>query len=178
MIDVGTLVMKVEADTKKFTSGTKKVTDVMGNLSKTTAIAATALTAAGVGIGVKLTQMGADAEEMRNKYNVVFKGMTNDVDEWAENFSDSVGRSKFDIQESLANLADLQQGLGMTKDESFDLSKNIVSLATDLASFNNVQDDVAIEAISKAMLGEAESAKQLGLLLNVDKICAVTFTAC
>ena len=170
MIDVGTLVMKVEADTKKFTTGIGKVTDTLGRVAKTTAIATAAIAGATVVAGAKFVAMGADAEEMRNKYDVVFKGMTDTVDDWTENYSDAVGRSKFDIQESVANLADLQQGLGMTAEESFELSKKVVTLGTDLASFNNVNDDVAIEAVSKAMLGEAESAKQLGLLLNVERV--------
>ena len=120
----------------------------------------------------KAVQAGANAEEMLNKYNVVFDGMTDTTDAWAENFAKSVGRSEFETKEMLSNLSDLQQGLGMTKEASFDLSSKIVELGTDLASFNNLQDAEAIDAISKAMLGEAESAKRLGLLLNVDRVKA------
>ena len=170
MIDVGTLVMKVAADTSKFTSGMSKVTSTVGGIAKTAGIAALAVGTAATAIGVKTLIMAADAEEARNKYDVVFAGMTDTVDKWSEDFSDTMGRSKYDVQEAVANLADLQQGLGMTTEESFDLSKKVISLATDLASFNNVQDDVAIDAVSKAMLGEAESAKQLGLLLNVNRV--------
>lgn len=170
MVDVGTLIMKIEADTKNFTKGFGTVKDTMAKVAKTAAIATAAVGAATVAVGGKLISMGADAEEMRNKYDVVFAGMTDKVDEWSSEYSKAVGRSKYDTQEYLSNLADLQQGLGMTAEESFDLSKNIVELGTDLASFNNVEDAVAIEAISKAMLGEAESAKQLGLLLNVDRV--------
>ena len=36
----------------------------------------------------------------------------------------------------------------------------------DLASFNNVQDTTALEAMTKAMYGETEMAKQLGLNLS------------
>lgn len=170
MIDVGTLVMKIEADTKDFTKGFGTVKDTMAKAAKTAAIATTAIAGATAVVGSKLITMGADAEEMRNKYDVVFDGITDKVDSWSSEYSKAVGRSKYDTQEYLSNLADLQQGLGMTADESFDLSKNIVELGTDLASFNNVEDAVAIDAISKAMLGEADSAKQLGLLLNVDRV--------
>ena len=170
MADIGSLTMKIKADASNFNKGMAGVKKSVGTIAKTAGVAAVAAGAAMGAIGIKAIQMGADAEEARNKYDVVFKGMTDTVDEWSTDFASKVGRSKFAIQESLSNLADLQQGLGMTKDESFDLSNKIVTLATDLASFNNVQDDVAIDAISKAMLGEAESAKQLGLLLNVDRV--------
>lgn len=170
MADVGTLIMKIKADTTNFQSGMAKTKSALVGIGKIAATAGVAI-AAGLAVGAKqAVKLGAEAEEMLNKYNVVFDGMTDDVDDWAENFAKKVGRSKFDIQKAVSNLGDLQQGLGMTKDESFDLSAQIVELATDLASFNNVQDEQAIEAISKAMLGEAEAAKQLGLLLNVDRV--------
>ena len=170
MADIGTLIMKIKADSSNFEKGMSKISSTVGGIAKTVGTASIAMTAAVGAVGIKATLMGADAEEMRNKYDVVFSDMTDTVDEWASNYSDAVGRSKFDIQESVSNLADLQQGLGMTQEESFNLSKQIVELGTDLASFNNVNDADAIDAISKAMLGEADSAKQLGLLLNVDRV--------
>ena len=169
-MDIGTLVMKIKADTAGFESGINKAKDLVASAGKAVAIG-TAAIATGIGaVSAKAISMGADAEEMRNKYDVVFSGMTATVDSWANNFASAVGRSKFDIQESVSNIADLQQGLGMTREESFNLAKQVVELGTDLASFNNLNDSDAIEAVSKAMLGEAESAKQLGLLLNVDRV--------
>ena len=123
-----------------------------------------------VGMSKKVIELGADAEEMYNKYNVVFNGMTNDVDKWADEFAKSRGRSSTETKGMLADLADLQQGFGLTQDQSLGMSKKIVNLATDLASFNNVNDATAIEAVSKAMIGEAEMAKQLGLALNVENV--------
>ena len=172
MVDIGTLLMKIKADTSNFDKGMDRVSGAVKSAAKALGVATIATGAAVGAFSVKALEMGADAEEVRNKYDVVFKGMTETVDDWSEQFSKAVGRSKFDIQESVANLADLQQGLGMTKEESFDLSKNIISLSTDLASFNNLSDAEAIDAMSKAMLGEAESAKKLGLLLNVDRVKA------
>lgn len=170
MADVGTLIMKIKADTSGFDKGINRTNESLKKIGKVAVVAGAAVATGLAVAGKKAIELGSDAEEMLNKYNVVFDGMTQDVDDWAENFSKKVGRSKFDVQKAVSNLGDLQQGLGMTKKESFELSSQIVELATDLASFNNVQDEQAIEAISKAMMGEAESAKQLGLLLNVDRV--------
>lgn len=54
----------------------------------------------------------------------------------------------------------------MSEDTAGDLSKKYTELAYDLASFNNVNDSTAIEAMTKAMFGETEMAKQLGLNLS------------
>ena len=151
-----------------------KIGEKAGKLAIKAASVAAALTAAfvtaGVVVGAKALSMGADTEEMMQKYGVVFKDMTETVDKWAVDYAEKVGRSSYETKEYLANIGDLTQGLGMTKEASFDLASNIVSLGTDLASFNNVNDATAIEAVTKAMLGEADSAKQLGLLLNVDNV--------
>ena len=172
MADIGTLIMKVKADTDNFESGMGRVNTSVNNTARIVA-AATVAIATAVGVATtKFVLMGSEAEEMQNKFDVVFSGMSAEVENWADEYSDAVGRSKFDTMTYLANLADLQQGLGMTTEDSFDLATQIVELGTDLASFNNLQDADAIEAISKAMLGEAESAKTLGLLLNVDRVKA------
>lgn len=54
----------------------------------------------------------------------------------------------------------------MTRKEGAKLSENMVELALDLASFNNLNEDDAVNAMSKALMGETESAKSLGAVLN------------
>lgn len=156
---------------KTLTKADKKAGSVAGSFGKMAkTIGAVAIGAKLVSMGKDAIQAGSDFEEMKNKFDVTFKTMGEQAENWAGEWSDSVGRSKVDTMEFLSNIADLQQGLGMTEEESLNLSQKIVQLGTDLASFNNVNDAQAIEAVQKAMLGEAESAKQLGLLLNVDRV--------
>lgn len=139
----------------------------------------TAITAVGVAVGagvLKFANMGAEVQEMQNKFDVVFKGVNKEAENWASTFANAVGRNKNTIKESMANFSDLTQGMGMAKDVSLDLSKNMITLATDLASFNNVSDEQAIEAMSAAMMGETEMAKALGLGLNESVMKTSEFT--
>ncbi|MDB4302081.1 hypothetical protein N9924_00800 [bacterium] len=172
MADIGTLLMRVEADTKQFEKGMSKSKTTISNLAKVAKVAAVATTAAFVATSVNAIKLASDAQEMQNKFDVTFKTMSKDAEAWAKTFSQATGRSINDTKESISNIADLQQGLGMTEDASLALAEKIVTLGTDLASFNNLNDSDAIEAVSKAMLGEADSAKSLGLLLNVDRVNA------
>jgi len=161
---------KAEKNLKSFDKTLGKVDSAVKKVAKA-AIAGFAAMATGAGVFLKkVIETAAEVEEMENKFNVVFDGMTDDVDKWAKDFSKSVGRSSNDIKGYLANLADLQIGMGQSQEAAADFSKDVVTLALDLASFNNVNDATAIEAVSKAMMGEAEMAKQLGLLLNVDRV--------
>lgn len=165
-------VKDFDKETKKTADNSEKSFDKMKGAAKALG-AALATTFAVKKIAdwtVQLINAASDAEEMQNKFDVVFAGINEDVEEWAATFADAVGRSKVQTKEFLASNGDLLIGLGFTKDEAFDLSKSIVELATDLASFNNVSDDQAVNALTKAMLGEAEAAKELGLLLNVERV--------
>ena len=42
----------------------------------------------------------------------------------------------------------------------------MTSLALDIASFANQDEDVAVNAMTKAVMGESEAAKTLGAVLN------------
>lgn len=110
--------------------------------------------------------VASDVEEMQNKFDVVFQGMTDEVENWAQTFADSIGRNKNDIKGYLADNQNMFVGMGMTREAAAGLSEDLVSLSLDLASFNNLQEDQAVNAMSKAIMGESESAKTLGAVLN------------
>ena len=116
--------------------------------------------------GSKCLNAASDVEEMENKFNVVFNGMTEEVDAWASKFSDSIGRNKNEIKTYLADNQNMFVGMGMTREAGAEMSEQLVSLALDLASFNNLNEADAVEKMSKAIMGETESAKSLGAVLN------------
>lgn len=150
--------------TQKASSGFVKA---FASVGKAVAVAGAAVGGAALLIGKKSLDAAAYVEEMENKFNVVFKNSASDMDAWADSFADAIGRNKTEIKSAVANQSDLMIGMGMTEDVAGDLSKKYTELAYDLASFNNVNDATAIEAMTKAMMGETEMAKSLGLNLSV-----------
>lgn len=116
--------------------------------------------------GLKCVEMASDVQEVQNKFDVVFQGMTDDVEQWAKKYADSIGRNKNTIKTYLADNQNMFVGMGMTREEGAKLSEQMVELGLDLASFNNLQEDDAVNALSKALMGETESAKRLGAVLN------------
>lgn len=111
-------------------------------------------------------EAASNVEEMENKFGVVFGNMADSVDKWAEKFADSVGRNKNTIKTYLADQQNLLVGFGMTRKEGAKLSEQMTSLALDIASFSNQDEDVAVNAMTKAVMGESEAAKTLGAVLN------------
>jgi hypothetical protein len=52
----------------------------------------------------------------------------------------------------------------------------MIKLAIDVASFNNVSDDQAINAFTKALTGERESLKSLGIVINETDVKKKAYT--
>lgn len=123
-----------------------------------------------IGFGRKCIALASDVQEMENKFNVVFQGMTEEVNAWAENFADSIGRNKNTIKGYLADNQNMFVGMGMTREAGAKLSEQMVELALDLASFNNLNEDDAVNAMAKALMGESEAAKSLGAVINDNTI--------
>ncbi|MTI49452.1 MAG: hypothetical protein FH761_16590 [Firmicutes bacterium] len=119
-----------------------------------------------VDFGEKAIDLAADAEEVQNKFDVVFGNLGDDAEEFASSFSNAVGRSRNETKKLLADTQDLLTGFGATKKEGFKFSKQIQQLGVDLASFNNLQDADAVERLRKGLLGETENLKALGIVIN------------
>ena len=137
-------------------------------------MAAKALGAIGIGLSIvgissainDCVELSSEVEEMQNKFDVVFQGMTDEVEDWAQSYADAIGRNSNDIKTYLADQQNLLVGFGMTREEGAELSKQMTTLALDLASFANLDEDSAVNNMTKAVMGESEAAKALGAVIN------------
>lgn len=137
-----------------------KATKLLGAIGLTVSIA-------GIASGIRdCVALASEVEEMENKFNVVFQGISEEVDAWAQNFADAIGRNKNDIKTYLADQQNLLVGFGMTREAGAELSEQMTSLALDLASFGNLDEATAVNAMTKAVMGESEAAKTIGAVLN------------
>lgn len=138
----------------------QKATKLLGAVGVTLSIA-------GIATGIKdCVALASEVEEMENKFNVVFRGINGDVDAWAQNYADAIGRNKNDIKTYLADQQNLLVGFGMSREAGAELSKQMTTLALDLASFGNLDETSAVNAMTKAVMGESEAAKTIGAVLN------------
>ena len=121
-------------------------------------------------MGMEFVEAGSDAEETANKFNVVFQGIENDANDATKALTDGFGLSHQAAQDLLAGTGDILTGFGFTKESALDLSLQVNTLAADLASFTNYEGGTegASKALTKALLGEAESVKALGIVIRQD----------
>ena len=108
-----------------------------------------------------------DAQETFGKYDEVFEGMGEQSEEAAQRFAKAFGLAGVTAKDMLSNTGNLLQGFGATKRESLEMAEAVNTLASDLASFTNYSGGAkgASEALTKALLGERESAKGLGIAI-------------
>lgn len=116
----------------------------------------------------------SDAEETQNKFNVVFRDVAAEAQAMAVTLDESFGMSQGEAKKLLSDTGDLLSGFGFTGQQALELSGQVQQLAVDLASFTNVQGGAATasEALTKALLGEREMAKQLGISIMEEDVKA------
>lgn len=148
---------KVEGSIKSLKSMASKVLGAVG----------ITLSVAGIKSAIDgCVEVASSIKEMKNKFDVVFGNMRNEVDKWAQEYSDAIGRNKNDIKTYLADQQNLLVGFGMTRQAGAKMAEQMTSLALDLASFGNMDETASVNAMTKAVMGESEAAKTLGAVLN------------
>lgn len=121
-----------------------------------------------ISFAIELKNFARDAEETKNKFNTVFESIQNKANETAESLALSFGMASSTAKELLGDTGDILVGFGFTEESALDLSRQVNELSVDLASFTNFEGGAAgaSKALTKAILGETESAKALGLVLR------------
>ena len=114
-----------------------------------------------------LTEAASRAEEMQNRFDTVFRGLSAEVEEWADAYAEATSRGRLETMEFLASQQDIRTGFGDTTEGAAEFSKAVVGITNDLASFANVPVPEAIAAVNSGLNGEFEALRRLGIGLNV-----------
>ena len=125
-------------------------------------------------LGGSFIKAASDAEETSSKFATVFQDISQEADKTAKNLGKSFGLSSVKAKELLGDTGDLLTGFGFSGKAALDLSKGVNELAVDLASFTNFSGGAegASKALTKALLGERESVKSLGISILEEDVKA------
>ena len=169
---IGFLNFKFGADLKGFDRAMKKAQKNLKrfgkNIQRTGENLTTGLTLPILGLGAASLKLASDFEETDTKFKQVFSSIEEKAENTAKSLSDSFGLSNLAAKQLLSDTGDLLVGFGFTEDSALDLSKKVNELAVDLASFTNFAggSEGASRALTKALVGETESAKALGIVIR------------
>ena len=170
--DEAELVIKVTGkgaeNIEDFTKKVKAADDASSDLAQT--LLGLFSTAAVVQFGKESIRVFSDLEETTAKFYEVFKGVESAADQAAQTLIDRFGASELSAKSMLSQTGDLLVGFGFARDEALKLAEQVAQLGSDIASFSNYGGGAegATYALTKAMLGETEQAKMLGIAIKTD----------
>lgn len=123
-----------------------------------------------IGFSRESAKAASDAEEIEGKFKVVFGGISEEATDAAATIAKEFDLANSTVNKLLGDTGDILTGLGFDQKTALDLSTQVGTLALDLASFTNFAGGAegASAALTKALLGEAESAKALGIVIRQD----------
>ena len=180
MAQTSVINVAILGDAKKFVravndAGSKlgafsaKIGKVSANVVKGFGIMGAAAGGLAVVAGRQLFNLGEELTSLDQKINTVFTGQSlEQVTGWADEVAARLGLTSTQAQGLAANAGDLLKPLGFTADEAAQLSTDVVGLAGALSEWSGGQSSVTetAEILQKALLGERESLKSLGISIN------------
>tara|TARA_R100000700_G_scaffold21524_1_gene28222 strand:+ start:4361 stop:6532 length:2172 start_codon:yes stop_codon:yes gene_type:complete len=167
-----TLSIRLGLNDKQFQSAlrgvTKSIKQLPGQMKQVGSSMTRSLTLPLAALGAGTIKLASDFEETNAKFNTVFSSMQGKANETAKNLQQNFGLSGRAAKQLLGDTGDLLVGFGFQEEAALNLSDQVNRLAVDLASFTNFEGGAegASKALTKALLGETESAKSLGIVIR------------
>ena len=170
---VGGAVVQLLLDDKQFqgamakakveTEGAATGFSKFGSVAKAGFAAVGLAAAAGIGVAI---EAASNEEEALNKVKVILGQSSTAVENFADTSAESFGIAKAEALSAAGGFAGLFKGTGLAKDAAADMSVQMVKLAADMASFNNIGTDEALEKLKSGLSGEAEPLRAVNVFLN------------
>ena len=111
-------------------------------------------------------QLASDLDEVQNVVNVTFGEASEEVEQFAKTCITQFGLSELSAKRFASQFMAMSNSMGITRSEGKNMSLMLTQLAGDMASFYNVEQDVAKTALDSVFTGETESLKKFGIVLT------------
>jgi F420-dependent methylenetetrahydromethanopterin dehydrogenase len=129
--------------------------------------------AAAIGVGVtNAVKAASNLSAEFEGVNQVFGAAAASVQEFAKQASATAGLSETEALQAAKTLGLFAKSAGLSSMEAASFSKNLVQLAGDLGSFNDVPAADALAAIQSGLQGQAEPLRKFGVFLTDDALKA------
>ena len=169
------LVVDILSETTGLTKGLDKATKKVGGFEKTLgklALPAAAVTGALTLVGSEAVASASRVEQSMGALDAVFGENSAVVKEWAKDAAQAVGLSESEYAELASVVGAQLNNMGLSMEDSMDGTKDLISVASDLAAtFGGTTTD-AVSALSSALKGEADPAEKYGLTLSKTAVSA------
>lgn len=128
-----------------------------------------AAAASGVATGIKsLADLAVAAEGIERRFQTVFGNTSDSMSNWIDEQNEAFGVSEVALKGMAAGIQDLLVPMGFARGEAASMTQEILETANALSEWTGgaVSTEQAIDAVAKAMLGEREQLKGLGVAIK------------
>lgn len=146
-------------------SGIKTASFNLGNLLKT-AIGFKAIRGL-ANLGKSAIGFGSAITEIENVVDVSFGSMADEAYKFASTAKEQFGLSELAAKQYSGTMMAMMKSSGVAQNAASDMSITLAGLAGDMASFFNLDTDVAFQKIRAGISGEIEPLRQLGINMSV-----------
>jgi hypothetical protein len=158
----------------RFTADTKQLDKAMGQVESTgsrlagvgKSIAGALGGAAIIGAIVKTTQAASDLNESVAASEAIFGKSQKAIAKWASGAAQDFGQSKQQALEAATGFGNMFQQLGIGEAPTVKMSRRMVELASDFASFRNADVTDVLEAQQAAFRGEYDALQKFVPTIN------------
>lgn len=162
----------------KVNEGVRRIQIQMRSIGRSIGSFGKGLTAVGVtGAAALAAPVNAASEfqESFSKFETVFGDNAKAAKKWSDNFANDVGRAKSQVVDFMGQAQDTFVPLGFDPAEAEAMSKQLTTLAVDLASFNNMSDEQAFDKLLSSVVGNTENLRSFGVVAQDAQIKARAF---
>lgn len=134
------------------------------------AAALTGATYAAFRLAESSIEKASDWGETLNKSNVIFGRNAAAMRRWSRTAADSFGLSSENALASASAFGDMFSQIGFTGDAAARMSKDVVQMAADFGSFNNLDTADVLDRISASLRGEFDSLQAVIPNINAARV--------
>ncbi len=125
-----------------------------------------------VDFGKSCIDLGSDLAEVQNVVDVTFPNMSKKIDDFAKNAIKSFGLSETMAKQYSGLYGAMAKAFGFAEGQAYDMATTLAGLAGDVASFYNIDQDLAYTKLKSVFSGETETLKDLGIVMTQNALDA------
>lgn len=111
--------------------------------------------------------VASDLKEVQNVVDVTFGSLAGDVNDFSDTAIKQFGLAELSAKKYASTMGAMLKSSGISGKVSKDMSIELAKLSADMASFYNLENDVAFEKIMSGMSGMTMPLKELGINMNI-----------
>lgn len=121
-------------------------------------------------LGKQAIELGSDITEVENVVDTAFGAMADKAYKFAETATEKFGLSELAAKNYSGTMMSMLRSSNIAQKEAANMSVNLAGLAGDIASFYNIETDVAFAKLRSGMSGQTAAMKQLGINMNITNL--------